>query len=130
MSTAVLLETTAPVTVSVDAWLQQLRATGIGLPRPAEVRDYVKQFPDIVPVVRQACALAVAEFAGKAGLSLELHVDPEIDDRYLALYIGGVSADEWVWQAIERIEEKYADGLVPASGWLVVLFDCRGGAAN
>lgn len=130
MSTAVLLETVAPVLPSVDALLREVRAMRIRVPRLVEVSDYVKQFPAILPVVQQACELAEAEFGGTATLSLELHVDPEIDDRYLALYVSDVAPDEWVWQSIERIEEQYADGLVPTAGWLVVLFDCRGGAAH
>lgn len=123
MSTAVLLEPAAPVLPSVDALFREVRATGVRVPRAAEVSDYVKRYPDILPILRQACDLTVAEFAGKTSLSLEVHTDPEIDDRYLALYVSGVAPDEWVWQAIERIEENYANGLVPTSGWLVVLFD-------
>lgn len=116
-----------PATVA-EPLLERLRLLGVRVPRPAEVRDYVKQFPDVVPVARQACDAAVDEFAGKASLSLELYLDPEIDDPHLTLYVGAVSADAWVWQAIERIEEKYSEALTATAGWLVVMPDFRGGA--
>ena len=113
----------------VNDLLEELRSADIRIPRPAEVRDYVTRFPDIVPLVRRACEVAVAEFANRARLSLELYRDPEIDDRYLTLYVADSAVDAAVWQAIERIEEKYAEALTTTSGWLVVTPDFRGRAS-
>jgi hypothetical protein len=126
MSATLIAEAVA--TQPVEPLLEQLRAQGIRIPRPTEVRDYVACFPDIIPVLRRACELALAEFAGGASLSLELYVDPEIDDRYLTLYLAESSVDAAVWQAIERIEEKYVESLSATSGWLIVIPDFRGGS--
>jgi hypothetical protein len=40
------------------------------------------------------------------------------------------SFDAAVWQAIERIEEKYAESLSATSGWLIVIPDFRGGSVT
>ena len=113
---------------AVESLLEQLRAEGVRIPRPAEVRDYLEQFPDLLPVVRQACDLTVAEFAGKAALSLEVYVDPEIDDPYLALYVQQEGYDTATSETIAGIFENYADGLINSAGWMMVLQDCRGSA--
>ncbi|NOT64273.1 MAG: hypothetical protein HOP19_28995 [Acidobacteria bacterium] len=125
MSTAVLLETAAPVVATADSLMKDLRAKGIRIPRPAEVRNYVLQFSDIAPVVRHACDLALAEFNGKAALSLEVYVDPEIDDPHLTLYVQKDGYDAAASAVIEGIFEHYADGMINSDGWINVLQDCR-----
>ena len=116
--------------VSAELPLEQLRAAGIRIPRPAEVRDYVRQFPDIVPAVHQACDLTVAEFAGQATLSLEVYVDPEIDDSYLTLYVQKEGYDAATSEAIEGIFEIYAEGMINSAGWMMVMQDIRGGVQH
>jgi hypothetical protein len=126
MSATLIAETIAAS--PVESLLEQLRAQGIRIPRPAEVRDYLEQFPELLPVVRQACELTVAEFAGKATLALEVYVDPEIDDPHLMLYVRQEPFDPASWPGFERVQQSYADALAELAGWLHVGPDFR--AAN
>lgn len=126
MSATLIAE--AITTQPVEPLLPQLRAAGIRIPRPAEVRDYLTRYPDLVALTRKVCALASAEFAGKAALSLELYVDPEIDDRYLTIYVRRESYDDAIWEAIERIRASYEDEIAALSGWLHVTVDFRAAA--
>jgi hypothetical protein len=111
--------------VAVEPWLEALRLKGIRVPRPAEVRAYVNRFPDIVPVARQACDLVVTEFAGKAKFSLEVYVDPEIDDDYLMLYVQAGGYDAAINQALESIFAIYSEDMTDGTGWMMVMQDFR-----
>lgn len=126
MSATLIAEAVA--TQPVESLLEELRAQGIRIPRPAEVRDYVTQFPDVIPVVRQASAAAVAEFGATAEFSLELYVDPEIDDPHLMLYVRQEPFNPASWPGFERVQASYADALAELAGWLHVGPDFR--AAN
>jgi hypothetical protein len=114
-----------PAVTAGESLLERLRLTGICVPRSAEVRDYVRQYPDIINVVHRACDAAAAEFAGNAALSLELYVDPEIDDPHLMLYVRPEPFDPSVWESIERVRDLYADELADQTGWLHVGVDFR-----
>ncbi len=126
MSATLIAQTVAAS--HAESLLERLRLAGICIPRPAEVRDYVTRFPDIIPVVRQASAAAVAEFGAKAEFSLELYVDPEIADLHLMLYVRQEPFDPASWPGFERVQTSYADALAELAGWLRVGPDFR--AAN
>ncbi len=110
-------------TVPAELLLEQLRVAGIWIPRLAEVRDYLKQFPDLVQVIRKGCELTIAEFAANAALSLELYVDPEIDDRYLTLYVRQVSYEPNLNDRLEGINEEFYDALDGDNGIFWVMTD-------
>jgi len=109
----------------VEPLLERLRAQSIRIPRPGGVHDYLTRYPDILSLTRKVCELASAEFAGKATLSLELYVDPEIDDPHLTLYARQDPYDQSIWDGIERIRESYEDEIADLSGWLHVTVDFR-----
>ncbi len=121
MSATLIAETIE--TLPVEPLMEQLRAQGIRIPRPAEVRDYLTRYPDVVAVTSKACELVSAEFAGQAELSLELYVDPEIDDRYLTLYVRQNTYDPDIMEMIERVQEGYDCELDGSSGWFLITTD-------
>src|SRR5574341_1900533 len=121
MSATLITETITAL--PVEPLLEQLRAQGIRIPRPAEVRDYLTRYPDVVAVAGKASELASAEFAGRAELSLELYVDPEIDDRYLTLYVRQNTYDLDIMKMIERVQEGHDCELDGSSGWFLVTTD-------
>ena len=123
MSAILIAETIT--TSSVESLLEELCAQGIRIPRPAEVRDYLTRYPDMLSLTRKVCELASEEFAGKTTLSLELYVDPEIDDPHLTLYVRQTPYDQSIWEGIERIRESYEDEIADLSGWLHVTVDFR-----
>lgn len=126
MNTAVLLETAAPVAAPIDVLLSELRADRIRIPRLPEVRVYLEQFPDLIPAVCHVCDVTLSEFDGKAELSLEVYVDPEIDDPHLMLYVRQESFEPNLWLVFERVQEACADALpADTEGWLHVGPDFR-----
>ena len=128
MSTAVLLETAAPIAAPVESLLREVRAEGIRIPHPAEVSGYVERFSDLMQVIRKGCELAALEFTPGAALSLELYVDPEIDDRYLSLYVRQAAYEPDVMERIERVQaeaDAYLDdaALDDSVGWFLITTD-------
>lgn len=123
MSTAVLLETVAPIAAPVESLLREVRAEGLRIPRPASVSDYVERFPDLMQAIRKGCELAAMEFLPDAVLSLELYVDPEIDDRYLSLYVRQVGYEPDVMERIEQIQAKADAYLADSAGWFLITTD-------
>lgn len=123
MSAILVDETTTPA--MVEPLLESLRARGIKIPRPDEVRDYLLRYPDVIELTEKVCEMTRAEFDGSAELSLEFYVDPEIDDPHLTLYVQQESYDQSTWDGLERIREGYEDEVADLSGWLHVTVDFR-----
>ena len=123
MSAVLIAETSAPAPVAF--LLTSLRALGISVPRPGEVRSYLTRHSDVIELAEQVCACAAAEFAGSAALSLEVYADPEIDDQYLMLYVQQQHCGQATWDKIERIRESYELDLADLSGWFHVTADFR-----
>ena len=111
------------VATPVESLLEQLRRNGIRLPRPAEVRDYLLRYPDVISSIRNACQMTIAEFAGEAVLSLELYVDPEIDDRYLTLYVRQTVNAPNLYERVQRVGESYLCEFDGTGGWFLVATD-------
>lgn len=115
----------APVIQSVEPNLNRLSVRKVSVPNPEQVRSYLAANPDFVEITEQVCELAVTEFSGDAELSLELYSDPEIDDRYLTLYVQRASDEQSAWDKIGRIRESCENELANLSGWLHVTLDFR-----
>jgi hypothetical protein len=104
---------------SVMRWLieEQVR-----LRDAQRIRDYIVEFPDLIEVVPQAVRAAKRHLP-EAQLILEVYRDPEIEDRYLALYVRLPRYDEKVMERIEAAESEFLDRLAGAEGWLQLTTD-------
>jgi hypothetical protein len=58
-------------------------------------------------------------------LSLMVYRDPEIDDRYLTLRVRSARYDDTLREAIRAVQNRMADDLNSASGWLHIGTDYR-----
>jgi hypothetical protein len=123
MSTAVLLETSVAATAPVDELLRQLRAMNVRLPHLAEVRNYLLRYPDVISSIRNASQMAAKEFTNEAVLSLELYVDPEIDDRYLTLYLRQAESAPNFYERVRYVGDNYLCEFDGTGGWFLVTTD-------
>lgn len=119
------LTTEATTFAPVEPLLEKLRARGIKIPRPDEMRDYLTHYPDVIDLTAKVCEMTRMEFEGIAELSLELYIDPEIDDPHLVLYVQQDTFDQTTRDKIERIQDGYEMELADLSGWLHVTTDHR-----
>ncbi|HEX9666759.1 MAG TPA: hypothetical protein VGA95_09430 [Thermodesulfobacteriota bacterium] len=111
--------------VQIEKTLNHLQESGIVIPKPSEVLDYLSRYPDIIGLLISVCELTVQRFDSQTRLSLELYRDPEIEDEYLTFYIRQQKYDENLMKRIEGIRANYEKMLVGMTGWLLVTTDFR-----
>lgn len=108
----------AEIGLLVD-WLQEL---GVHLSQRKEVREYLLQFANLIDVVPLSVRAAL-DHLPEAHLFLEVYNDPEIEDRYLMLYVRVQQYDESIIERIEAAEKEYIDLLSNKEGWLQMSTD-------
>ena len=108
----------------IDSLLKQLQERGIYCRSLCEIREYLQEFPDLIDVIPIAVNAAQEAFP-EALLVLEVYQDPEIDDRYLALYVRLHRYDELVIHRLEEAEARFIDLLSNGTGWLQLTTDFR-----
>jgi hypothetical protein len=103
---------------------------------PKLVRRYLHKFNDMIDVVPEAVNAAKRHFP-EAQLVLDLYEDPEIDDRYLVLYVRLWSYDKSVMERVreareelysfidrlEKAEAEFLHRLVDKRGWIQITTD-------
>ena len=58
-------------------------------------------------------------------LSLELYKDPEVDDRYLTIYVRQKNYDSEIIKRIDKVSERFDDLLEKVSSFLLLTADSR-----
>jgi len=103
---------------------------------PELVRRYLNKFNDMIDVVPEAVNAAKRHFP-EAQLVLDLYEDPEIDDRYLVLYVRLWNYDESVMERfrearkelngfidrLDKAEAEFLHRLVDKRGWIQLTTD-------
>jgi len=107
----------------IDQALERLRQLQIMVPQPAEVREYLNRYADVIDLVPSISNHARERFGIDTQLSLELYCDPEIDDEYLTLYVRQEQYDQSIFDNIENISAQFDTALAGKSGWLIVTTD-------
>lgn len=115
---------TASTASDIDALLEALRASGVEVLRPEDVRAYLDAFPDISDVIPIAAAAARRHFPD-AHLSLRVYEDPEIDDEYLILCVRPGVYEDSLADRLEEAEAEFLDRLADKRGWIHLTTDFR-----
>ena len=117
-------EQTLSLIAEINSLLNRLQGLGVRLGGEDEIREYLLQFPDLVEIIPRAVNAAL-DLLPEAQLFLEVYGDPEIEDRFLILYVRLQSYDESVIERIEAAEREYIDLLIGREGWLQLSTDFR-----
>ncbi len=103
--------------------LKRLSSDEVKIPKRQEVLGYLsshkqlgKHLPEISGQLRQT-------FGPEAELSLEIYHDPEIDDRYLTLYVRQQTYDPQIMERIEAVSRHFNGKLEQVSGYLLLTTD-------
>lgn len=118
-------ERSTDITSEVEVTLGLLSALGIALPRCGAVRDYLFEHPDMLDLVLAMTTAAREQFGPPAQVSLDVYSDPEMEDRYLSLYIRQQKYNRDVMDRIENLSAAYEGDMAGKSGWLLVTTDLR-----
>ncbi|BCP65974.1 hypothetical protein TthHB5018_09080 [Thermus thermophilus] len=117
-------EVSTSVFQQVESVMRWLVEEQVRLHDPRQIRDYLVEFPGLIELIPQAVQ-AAKKHLPEAQLILKVYCDPEIEDRYLALYVRLPRYDERVMKCIKAAEEEFIDGLANVQGWLQLTTDFR-----
>jgi len=107
------------------ALLKRLSSENVKVPKRQEVLAYLVRYKQLAKLVPEICMQIRHAFGPNAELSLELYRDPEIDDRYLTLYIRQQTYDPEIMEKIETECRRFNGNLEQVSGYLLVTTDFR-----
>ena len=93
------------------------------VPNPQDVECYLREHSALQLLLPQICEQVRAEFGRDAELSLELYRDPEIDDRYLTLYVRQDRYDANIIERLDQLGEQFADELERCTGDILLTTD-------
>ncbi|HEY6331568.1 MAG TPA: hypothetical protein VI756_19745 [Blastocatellia bacterium] len=101
------------------------RSVGIRIPDIHAVRSYIADHPDMASLIERMALDAYSALGSEADLSLEVYRDSEVDDHYLTLYVRKPELSAADLETIDRFSEEFAQPIVTASVWVIVLPDYR-----
>jgi hypothetical protein len=100
------------------AWL----ARQVQLEDPDSIREYLLQFIDLLDLIPHAVWVVRKHFP-EARMVMTVYQDPEIDDRYLVLYIRLRKYDDSFIDRLEKAERDFLPLLTNKRGWIQLSTD-------
>src|SRR5438128_857171 len=100
-------------------------SAGVRAEGPEEVAAYFQVHPQLARLIPDVCERARKEFGVHAELVLKIYRDPEIEDRYLSLYVRLPAYDGSITARLDSVTEPFDEALCTASGHFLVTTDFR-----
>ncbi len=111
------------LTREIEDFLGRLQQRGVRINRIEEIREYLRQFPDMIEVTEKIVREASIHLPAEARFALEVYQDPEIKDEHLVLYVRFKNYPPNVMEEIRSVREKCRAYLVGRRGWLHLTTD-------
>jgi hypothetical protein len=102
---------------------QDLAGHGVLLPNVQEVEDYLTLHPQLALMLPSICADVRQAVGAHVELSLELYKDPEIEDRYLTLYVRKEKYEPDILDHLEAISDRFNANLAEIPGYFLLATD-------
>jgi hypothetical protein len=102
-----------------------LAPSRVFVPKPRAVAGYLSAFPRLRQLLPELCAKVRASLGAEVEISLEVYSDPEIDDRYLTLYVRQPEYDTGFLRRVEALREQTNPQLERVPGYLLLMTDFR-----
>ncbi len=115
---------TSSLVADIESLLAWIKESGVQVPRPFEIREYLLRYPDLLDALPNVVQAAL-ESLPHAVFSLEVYHDPEIEDNYLVLYARFSHYDETTMDQIRKARRKYRPDIVGKSGRVILTTDFR-----
>jgi hypothetical protein len=106
-------------------FLHSVALLGLTTERPGEVQKYLAEHTDLASALEEVCTAVRATFGVEAELALELYKDPEVQDRYLTLFVRQQQYPSDFMDRIEAVAEPFRAHLDSLSGHLLITTDFR-----
>jgi hypothetical protein len=110
-----------PITLRIDALMAWL-ARQVQLEDPDSIQEYLLQFIDLLDLIPHAVEVVRKHFP-EACMVMTVYQDPEIDDRYLVLYIRLRQYDDSFLDRLEKAERDFLPLLANKRGWIQLSTD-------
>jgi hypothetical protein len=107
----------------IEEVLTWMKSIDILIPKPSEVREYLREYDDIIDLLCFVCKITREKFRNGSQLSLEVFHDPESDYRHLTLYVRKESYELDILDQLEEIDDQYGDMLSDKKGYVLVTTD-------
>jgi len=110
-----------PIRFGIDdlmVWLAQQ----VQLEDPESIREYLLQFNDLLDLIPDAVEVVRKHFP-EARMVMTVYQDPEIEDRYLVLYIRLRQYDDSFIDRLEKAERDFLPLLTNKRGWIQLSTD-------
>jgi hypothetical protein len=108
---------------NLDGIFDQLAVHAISLPSRNELAGYLKSHPELANRLGDICSKVRAWFGSNVELTLELYVDPEVGDRYVALYVRQEMYTTNLMDRIVQVSAELHPILESVTGYLLVTTD-------
>ena len=109
--------------VHIEQIFDRLLQNQIVIPQPAEVRDYLHRFQDLIDLLPRIGARTRERLGTAPQLSLEVYRDPEIEDAYLTLLVRQENYVLDLLDTLDNISAEFDAELAKKSGWILVTTD-------
>jgi len=103
--------------------LQRLAKHNIVLPNAPDVAVYLATHLRLARLLPNICVEVRQAMGSEVELSLQLYKDPEIDDRYLTLYVRKENYESDILDRLQAISESFNHGLEQVSGYFLLATD-------
>lgn len=108
---------------TVENVLRSLRSLKVLVPRPSEVREYLREYNDIIDLVYFVSDITRNKFGDGAQLAFEIFRDPESDYRNLSLYVRKERYEDDILDKFEELDCQYNEILSNKKGYILVTTD-------
>jgi hypothetical protein len=102
---------------------QRLAKHRIMLPCLQEVTGYLANHPELAQLLPGICGEVREALGFEPELSLELYKDPEIDDRYLTLYVRKEKYEPDILDRLQTVSDRFNPRLEDISGYFLLATD-------
>jgi hypothetical protein len=119
------LEKARAASLDVHDIINQLAEHEVLLPNRDQVQAYLAQHSDLASLLDDMCKRIRCTFGPTVELCLEIYKDPEIDDRYLTLYVRQNSYPSDFVDRIDAMCAEFHAALDAVSGYFLVTTDFR-----
>jgi hypothetical protein len=124
LSVSSRLKDSSSITAEIEHALRAISGL-VHIPRPAEIREYLLRFPDLLSVLPCICFHIVLEFNVDTQISLELFKDRESEERYLSLYVRQKTYSKNIMKQLEKVWLRFESEISKSNGWINITTDFR-----
>ncbi|EKF49130.1 hypothetical protein H17ap60334_07428 [Thermosipho africanus H17ap60334] len=116
--------TKSTLTDKIYSFISNVIQMGVHVEEDKKVSNYLLNFPDMQWVINIAIEV-VKRYLPGVKLFLDLYQDPEIEDKFLVLYVRTTNYNRDFIEKLRKAEEEVIKLLVDKQGWIQITSDFR-----